>query len=99
MARQEQPAYPFTADYSSNFEMGDPKNVQFRCWSCTSTGTTTRSTMPRVYSQPVILCTSLMVLYLAGSRDSLIVMAKQVRGQMGTVADSVHKLLSAPEQK
>ncbi|MDF2188874.1 hypothetical protein [Paraflavitalea sp. CAU 1676] len=93
MARQEQPVYPFTADYSSNFEMGDPKNVQsllelYKHWD-----NNTLDNAKSLFAASDTMYFSDGTMF-AGSRDSLIAMAKQVRGQMGTVVDSVHAFMA-----
>lgn len=88
---QKQPAltYPYTADYSSDFEMGDPKNAQtllalYKDWD-NNTLNNSKSAFAdydTMYSADGNM--------FAGPRDSFFIMANKVRGQMGTVVDSVH---------
>lgn len=81
--------YPYTADYSHNFEIGSTKNAQtllqlYKDWD--------NNTLDNSKNSFADMDT--MVFYdgtmFAGSRDSFFTVAKQMRGQMGTVVDSIH---------
>lgn len=88
---EKQPAlnYPYTADYSSDFEIGDPKNAQtllelYKNWD---NNTLNNSKSAFADNDTMYFSDGNM---FAGSRDSLIALANKIRGQMGTVVDSVH---------
>lgn len=81
--------YPFTADYSSDFEIGDEKNVQtlldlYKNWD---NNTLDNSKSAFADNDTMYFSDGSM---FAGSRDSLFIVANKMRGQMGTVVDSVH---------
>ena len=81
--------YPYTADYSSNFEIGDAKNVQtllalYKDWD---NNTLDNSKSAFAENDTMYFSDGNM---FAGSRDSLFIMANKMRGQMGTVVDSIH---------
>jgi len=82
-------SYPYTADYSSNFEMGDSKNALtllklYKDWDNKSLDNS------RDYFADVDTMFFSSGNMFAGSRDSLFAMAKQERAKMGNVIDSVH---------
>ena len=87
--KHESRTYPYTAGYSSDFEIGDAKNVQtllelYQNWD---NNTIENSKNSFADIDTMFFADGNM---FAGSRDSLIAVAKQVRGQMGKVVDSVH---------
>ena len=89
MPKQESLSYPYTADYSSDFEIGDAKNAQtllalYKDWD-NNTLDNSKSYFADV--DTMIFANGSM---FAGSRDSMIVMAKKSRGQFTTVVDSIH---------
>ncbi len=87
--KQEVLNYPYTPDYSSDFEIGDPKNAltllkMYKNWD---NNTMDNSKNDFAENDTMIFSDGYM---FAGSRDSLFTMANKVRGKMGTVVDSVH---------
>lgn len=85
--------YPYMADYSSDFEIGDSKNVQtvlalYKDWD-----NNTLDNSKNYFADVDTMYFSDGGMY-AGGRDSLIAMAKKVRGQMGSVVDSVHAFVA-----
>ncbi|HVI45872.1 MAG TPA: hypothetical protein VM802_13440 [Chitinophaga sp.] len=91
-AKQESLTYPYTADYSSDFEIGDAKNVQtllelYKNWD---NNTLDNSKSSFAETDTMFFSDGNM---FAGSRDSLFVVAKMMRGQMGNVVDSIHAFI------
>ncbi|MDH7462714.1 hypothetical protein QEG73_15585 [Chitinophagaceae bacterium 26-R-25] len=89
MPKQESLTYPYTASYSSDFEMGDAKNAQrllelYKHWD---NNTLDDAKDFFAENDTMIFANGSM---FAGSRDSLIAMAKKSRGMFSTVVDSVH---------
>jgi len=81
--------YPYTSDYSHNFEIGSSKNAMtilqlFKDWDNNNLDNSKSSFAE---TDTMYFADGNM---FAGSRDSLFAIAKQMRGQMGTVVDSVH---------
>lgn len=89
MPKQETLTYPYTADYSSDFEMGDAKNAQtlLQLYKDFDNNTLDNSKNSFAEVDTMIFADGNM---FVGSRDSLITLAKKSRGQMGSVVDSVH---------
>lgn len=89
MPKQENLTYPYTAGYSSNFEMGDAKNAQtlLQLYKDFDNNTLANSKNAFAEIDTMIFADGNM---FVGSRDSLIALATKSRGQMGTVVDSVH---------
>ena len=88
-AQVDNTTYPYTADYSHNFEIGSTKNVQtllqlYKDWD--------NNTLDN--SKNSFADVDTMIFYdgsmFAGTRDSFLTVAKQIRTKMGTVVDSVH---------
>jgi len=82
--------YPYTADYSHNFEFGDPKNAMtilqlYKDWDA---NTLDNSKNLFAENNDSMFFADGNVFF--GGRDSLFAAAKQMRGQMGNVVDSVH---------
>lgn len=87
--KQSNLTYAYTADYSSDFEIGDAKNAQtllelYKNWD---NNTLDNSKSAFAENDTMYFADGSM---FAGSRDSLFVIANKMRGQMGTVVDSVH---------
>ncbi|GAO43823.1 hypothetical protein [Flavihumibacter petaseus] len=87
--KQETLTYPYTADYSSDFEIGDAKNAQtllqvYKDWDDNKTDNFKNS-----FAEVDTMYFSDGTMF-AGGRDSLVAMAGKARAQMGTVVDSVH---------
>ena len=81
--------YPYTADYSHNFEIGSTKNAQtllqlYKDWD---NNTLDNSKNSFADIDTMIFADGSM---FAGTRDSFLTVAKQMRSKMGTVVDSVH---------
>lgn len=81
--------YPYTADYSHNFEIGSTKNAQtllqlYKDWD---NNTLDNSKNSFADIDTMIFANGSM---FAGTRDSFLTVAKQMRSKMGTVVDSVH---------
>ena len=88
-AKQESLTYPYTPDYSSDFEIGDAKNAQtllalYHDWD-NNTLDNSKSSFAEI--DTMYFSDGSM---FAGSRDSLFAVANKMRGQMGSVVDSVH---------
>ena len=88
-AKQVSLTYPFTPDYSSDFEIGDAKNAQtllelYRNWD---NNTLDNSKSSFAENDTMYFADGNM---FAGSRDSLFIVANKMRGQMGSVVDSIH---------
>lgn len=88
-AKTENVTYPYTPDYSSDFEIGDPKNAQtlLQLYKDFDNNTLDNSKSAFADNDTMYFANGGM---FAGSRDTLIAIAKKMRGQMGTVVDSVH---------
>ena len=87
--KQEMPLYPYKASYSSDFDIGDPKNAQtilelYKNWDA---NTIDNSKSSFAETDTMYFADGNM---FAGNRDSLFVVANKKRGQMGTVIDSIH---------
>ncbi|MBV8251377.1 MAG: hypothetical protein JO154_02120 [Chitinophaga sp.] len=87
--KQEAMAYPYTATYSSDFEIGHAKNAQtllelYKNWD---NNTLDNSRSSFADNDTMIFADGTM---FAGTRDSLFVMAKKMRAPLGTVVDSIH---------
>lgn len=87
--KQESITYPYTPDYSSDFKIGEEKNAQvilelYQNWD-NNTLDNSRSAFADV--DTMYFSDGTM---FAGSRDSLFAVANRMRGQMGSVVDSVH---------
>lgn len=87
--KEESLTYPFTPDYSSDFEIGDAKNAQtllelYRNWD-NNTLDNSKSSFAEI--DTMYFSDGTM---FAGSRDSLFAIANKMRGQMGSVVDSIH---------
>lgn len=81
--------YPYTADYSSSFEMGDPKNALTLLKLYKDWDNNTMNNSKEYFADQDTMVFSNGYMF-TGSRDSLIAMASQERGKMGNVVDSVH---------
>jgi hypothetical protein len=82
-------SYPYTADYSHSFEIGDPKNAMtilelYKNWDAN-----TLDNAKNFFAEQDTMYFA-DGSYFMGSRDSLFAAAKQMRGALGTVVDSVH---------
>ncbi|SHN34130.1 hypothetical protein [Chitinophaga sp. CF418] len=87
--KHESLTYPYMASYSSDFEIGDAKNAQtllalYQDWD---NNTIENSKNSFADTDTMFFADGNM---FAGSRDSLIAVAKRMRGQMGKVVDSIH---------
>jgi len=81
--------YPYTSDYSHNFEIGSSKNAMtllqlYKDWD-NNTLDNSKNSFAEI--DTMIFSDGTM---FTGSRDSFFTAAKQMRGQMGTVVDSIH---------
>ena len=81
--------YPYTSDYSHNFEIGSSKNAMtllqlYKDWD-NNTLDNSKNSFAEI--DTMIFSDGTM---FTGSRDSFFTVAKQMRGQMGTVVDSIH---------
>jgi len=81
--------YPYTSDYSHNFEVGSSKNAMtllqlYKDWDNNTLDNSKSSfaEMDTMYFSDGSM--------FAGSRDSLFATANKMRGQMGNVVDSIH---------
>lgn len=88
-AKQESLTYPYTPDYSSDFEIGDAKNAQtllalYKNWE-NNTLDNSKSSFAEI--DTMYFADGSM---FAGSRDSLFASANKMRGRMVSVVDSVH---------
>ncbi|WP_423736322.1 hypothetical protein [Chitinophaga caseinilytica] len=81
--------YPFTPDYSSDFEIGDPRNAMTLLNMYKNWDNNTMNNSKDYFAQTDTMIFSDGSMF-TGNRDSLILMANNVRRQMGTVVDSVH---------
>jgi len=88
-AKQESVTYPFTPDYSSNFEIGDAKNAQTLLQLYQNWDNNTLDNSKSSFADIDTMYFSDGSMF-AGSRDSLFAVANKMRGQMGSVVDSVH---------
>ncbi|MBV4359677.1 hypothetical protein [Pinibacter aurantiacus] len=89
MPKQQSLTYPYTADYSSDFEIGDAKNAQtlLQLYRDFDNNTLENSKNSFAENDTMIFASGNM---FVGTRDSLIALATKSRGQMGSVVDSVH---------
>jgi len=87
--KQESITYPYMAEYSSDFEIGDPKKalVILELYQNWDKNTLDNSRSSFADNDTMIFADGAM---FAGSRDSLFVVAKKKRAMMGNVVDSVH---------
>src|SRR4030095_13577314 len=81
--------YPYTSDYSHNFEIGSSKNAMtllqlYKDWD---NNTLDNSKSSFAENDTMYFEDGTM---FAGSRDSFFVVANKMRAQMGTVVDSIH---------
>ncbi|NML40078.1 hypothetical protein HHL17_22955 [Chitinophaga sp. G-6-1-13] len=88
-AKQENMTYPYMATYSSDFEIGDAKNVQtlltvYQHWD----NNMLDNAKPFFADHDTIFFSDGMM--YAGGKDSLFVLAKKKREPMGQVVDSIH---------
>jgi hypothetical protein len=81
--------YPYTADYSSDFEIGDAKNAQTLLELYKNWDNNTLDNSKSAFAENDTMYFSDGNMF-AGSRDSLFIIANKMRGQMGTVVDSIH---------
>jgi hypothetical protein len=88
-AKKENMSYPYTADYSSDFEMGNSKNVQTLLAVYQHWDNNTLDSAKRFFAENDSMFFSDGRMF-AGNRDSLFVLAKQMRAPMGHVVDSFH---------
>jgi len=88
---EKQPAltYAYTADYSSDFEMGDAKNAQTLLELYKNWDNNTLNNSKEAFAETDTMFSADGHMF-AGPRDSFFMMANKVRGEMGTVVDSVH---------
>ncbi|MBO9731507.1 MAG: hypothetical protein J7623_22895 [Chitinophaga sp.] len=91
-AKREMLTYPYKAAYSSDFEIGDPKNAQtvlelYKNWDA---NTVDNSKSSFAETDTMYFSDGSM---FAGNRDSLFAVANKMRGQMGTVVNSIHAWL------
>ena len=82
--------YPYSSDYSHEFEMGDTKNAMsllqlYKSWDANNLDEAKQYFAEN--NDSMFFSDGKM---FAGSRDSLFSIAKQMRAGMGTVADTVH---------
>jgi hypothetical protein len=81
--------YPYTSEYSHNFEIGSTKNALTLLQLYKDWDNNTLDNSKNSFADNDTLYFSDGT-RLAGPRDSVLAMAKQARGQMGSVVDSVH---------
>jgi len=82
--------YPYSPDYSHNFEIGNTKNVMailqlYKDWD-NNTIENSKNAFAEMNDTLVFASGDI----LTGSRDSIIATAKKIRTSMGTVQDVVH---------
>ncbi|MBC9930150.1 hypothetical protein [Chitinophaga qingshengii] len=87
--KQESLNYPFTASYSSDFEIGSTKNVQtllnvYQHWD----NNVLDKAIPSFAENDTIFFADGGM--FAGSRDSLFAVAKKMREPLGMLIDSIH---------
>lgn len=87
--KQESLTYPFTPDYSSDFEIGDAKNAQTLLALYQNWDNNTLDNSKSSFAEIDTMYFSDGTMF-AGSRDSLFAIANKMRGQMGSVVDSIH---------
>jgi hypothetical protein len=87
--KQENLTYPYTADYSSDFEIGDAKNAQTLLQLYKDFDNNTLDNSKNSFAEVDTMIFADGNMYV-GSRDSLIALATKSRGRMGSVVDSVH---------
>ena len=85
-------AYQYTADYSSKFEMGNPKNVKtiFDLYTDWDNNNLDNSKDKFADSVTLIFGSGDM---MAGDRDSITAMSKAFRNTLGTVNTQVHAVV------
>ncbi|WP_212004712.1 hypothetical protein [Chitinophaga sp. HK235] len=88
-AKQESLTYPYTATYSSDFEIGDAKKAQillelFKNWD----NNTLDNSKSSFAEMDTIFFSDGAV--FSGSRDSLFALGKKMRAQKGDLVDSIH---------
>ncbi|PSL42378.1 hypothetical protein CLV51_11316 [Chitinophaga niastensis] len=88
-AKQESLTYPYTPGYSSDFEIGDAKKAQILLELYQNWDNNTLDNSKSSFADIDTMYFSDGTMF-AGSRDSLFVVAKKMRGQMGSVVDSIH---------
>ena len=88
-AQMDNTSYPYTSTYSHDFELGSTKNAATLLELYKNWDGNTLDNAKDLFADVDTMVFSDGTMF-AGSRDSLIAMAKQVRGQMGSVVDSVH---------
>jgi len=91
--QQDTLSYPYTADYSSKFEMGNPKNALtilqlYKDWD-NNTLNNSKSSFAEMNDTLVFYDGTM----LAGSRDSIVAVSDRMRAGMGTVQSVVHAWL------
>jgi len=82
--------YPYTADYSSKFEIGSTKNALavlqlYKDWD-NNTLQNSKNSFAEMNDTLVFASGDI----LTGSRDSILAASQKIRGTMGTVQDMVH---------
>jgi hypothetical protein len=82
--------YPYTADYSSKFEIGSSKNALtvlqlYKDWD-NNTLENSKNSFAEMNDTLVFASGDI----LTGSRDSILAASQKIRGTMGTVQDIVH---------
>ena len=87
--KQPDLSYPYTAEYSSSFEIGDPKNAQTLLELYRNFDNNTLDNSKSAFADNDTMYFSNGGMF-AGSRDSLFAIASKMRAQMGSVVDSVH---------
>jgi hypothetical protein len=87
--KQRNVTYPYTADYSSDFEIGDAKNAQTLLELYKNWDNNTLNNSKSAFAENDTMYFSDGNMF-AGSRDSLFIIANKMRGQMGSVVDSIH---------
>lgn len=87
--KQESLTYPFTASYSSDFDIGSTKNVQtllevYQNWD---NNVLDKALSSFAENDTIFFADGRM---FAGSRDSLFAVAKKMREPLGMLVDSIH---------
>ena len=88
-AKQETVSYPYTPDYSSDFEIGDTKHAQTLLALYQNWDNNTLDNSKSAFAEIDTMYFSDGTMF-AGSRDSLFAIANKMRGRMGSVVDSIH---------
>ena len=81
--------YPYTADYSHNFEIGSSKNAMTLLQLYKDWDNNTLDNSKNSFAEHDTMVFSDGTMF-AGTRDSFFTVAKQMRASMGTVTDSIH---------